>query len=55
MTVRMILPYIQAAALHAGRHVAAFSGITGKARRNMAALMTRDANRNGIINLTFTA
>jgi hypothetical protein len=51
----MILPHTRAMALHAGRRVAAFPGIMSKDRRNIPALMTRDANRNGIIRLTFTA
>ena len=55
MAVRMILPHTRAVALHAGRHVAAFPGITSKNRRNRLALTTRDANRNGIIRFTFTA
>lgn len=41
--------------LHAGRRVAAFPGVTSKNRWNRPALTTRDANRNGIIRLTFTA
>jgi len=51
----MILPYTRAVALHAGRRVAAFPVITSQDRRNIPALMIRDANRNGIIRLTFTA
>ena len=55
MIVRMILPHTRAMALDAGRRVAAFSGITSKDRRNIPAWMIRDAARNDIIRLTFTA
>ncbi len=55
MTVRMILPDIGAGALHAGRRVAAFLDLKSKNTVTTAALITREANRNGIIRLTLTA
>ena len=55
MAVRMILPDIGAGALHAKRRVTAFTDLKSKNMVTTAALITRDANRNGIICLTFTA
>jgi hypothetical protein len=55
MAVRMILPDIEAGALHAKRRVTAFPDLKSKNMVTTAALITRDANRSGIIRLTFTA
>jgi hypothetical protein len=51
----MILPHIRVVVLHAGRRVAVFISIKSKNRQSAPALMRRDANRSGIIRLTFTA
>jgi hypothetical protein len=51
----MILPDIEAGALHAGRRVAAFLDLKSKNTVTAAALITWEASRNGIICLTFTA
>jgi hypothetical protein len=51
----MILPYIEAGALHSERRVAAFPDLKSKNAMTTAALITREANRNGIIRLTLTA
>jgi len=55
MTVRMILPDIEAGALHAKRRVTAFLYLKSKNTVATAALITRKANRDGIIRLTLTA
>ena len=51
----MILPHIEASALHAERRVTAFSGLKSMSVLMTAALIIRNADRNGIIRLTFTA
>jgi hypothetical protein len=51
----MILPHTEPAALPVRRRVAAFSGMTSDDRLAITVLITRDANGNGIIRLTFTA
>ena len=55
MTVRTILPDIEAGALHAGRRVTAFPDLKDQNTATTAAPIIREANRNGIIHLTFTA
>ena len=55
MTVTMILPDIEAGALHAGRRVAAFLDLKSNNTVTAAVLITREANCHGIIRLTFTA
>jgi hypothetical protein len=55
MTVRMILPDIEAGVLHAKRRVTAFLDTKSKNTATTAALIICEANRNGIILLTFTA
>ena len=55
MTVRMILPHINAASLHAGRRVTALSSITSTDMLTIATVATRPATGNGIIRLTITA
>jgi hypothetical protein len=49
------MPESEAVALHAGRHVASFSSLSSESMLPMATRITREANRNGIIPLTFTA
>jgi hypothetical protein len=51
----MILPHINAGSLHARQRVAAFLRVASMDMPAMAALATRNANRNGIIRLTVTA
>jgi hypothetical protein len=51
----MILPHIEAGALHSGRRVTAFPGLKRANKLTMTAMIARRANRNGIILLTFTA
>jgi hypothetical protein len=51
----MILPDIEAGALHSKRRVTAFSDLKSKNTTTIVALTTREANCNGIIRLTFTA
>jgi hypothetical protein len=51
----MILPDIEAGALHAKRRVTAFPDLKSENTVTTATLITREANRNGIICLTFTA
>jgi hypothetical protein len=55
MTVRIILPDIAAGSLHAARRVTAFPDLKSRDTVTTAALIIREANRNGIIRLTFTA
>jgi hypothetical protein len=55
MTVRMILPDIEAGALHTKRRVTAFLCLKSKNTAATAAMITREANRDGIIRLTLTA
>jgi hypothetical protein len=51
----MILPHIEARALHAERRVTAFSGLKSMSVLTTAALIIRNADRNGIIRLTLMA
>jgi hypothetical protein len=51
----MILPRIEAGALHAERRVTAFSGLKSMSVLTTAALIIRNAGRNGIIRLTIMA
>jgi hypothetical protein len=51
----MILPDIEAGALHTGRRVTAFPGLKRTSKLTTTALTVPGANRNGIILLTFTA
>jgi hypothetical protein len=51
----MILPHIEAGVLRAGQRVAAFPSPNSENMRTTAALIAREANRNGIILLTSTA
>jgi hypothetical protein len=51
----MILPDVEAGALHAERRVTAFPCLKSKNMVATATLITREANRNGIIRLTLTA
>ena len=55
MNVRMILPDIETGALHAKQRVTAFPDPKGKKTVTIAALITREVNRSGIIRLTLTA
>jgi hypothetical protein len=55
MTVRMILPDIEAGALHAKRRVTAFPYLKSKNTVTTTALITREAIRDDIIRLTLTA
>jgi hypothetical protein len=55
MTVRMILPDIEAGALHAKRRVTVFPYLKSKNTIATATLITRETNRDGIIRLTLTA
>jgi hypothetical protein len=51
----MILPDIEDGALHIGWRVTAFSDLKSENSLTMAALITREADHNGVICLTFTA
>jgi hypothetical protein len=51
----MILPDTEAGAWHAKRRVTALSDLKSKNTTTTVAPATREANRNGIISLTFTA
>jgi len=51
----MILPGTEAVSLNALRRVAAFPDLESASKLAEASLITRDAARNGIIRLTFTA
>jgi hypothetical protein len=51
----MILPDIEAGALHAGRRVTAFPDLKSKNTVTSTPLITREANRDRIIRLTLTA
>jgi len=51
----MILPDSEAGVLHAGRRVAKFPYLKSADRLTASAVIARDAVRNGIILLTFTA
>jgi|GEM_PF-1614409 len=51
----MILPHIEARALHAERRVTVFSGLKSMNVLTAAALIIRNADRNGIIRLTLMA
>jgi hypothetical protein len=55
MTVRMILPDIEAGVLHAKRRVTAFPYLISKNTVATATMTTRGTNRDGIIRLTLTA
>ncbi|SRR6266496_4173365 len=55
VAVRMILPDIGTGVLHAKRRVAAFPYLKSEDTAIIAVLIIRDANRSGIIRLTFTA
>jgi hypothetical protein len=55
MPVTIILPDIETVTLHAVRRVAAFPDLKSANRLTEASLIIRDAARNGIIRLTFTA
>jgi len=55
MTVRKILPDSETIALHAERSVTAFTCLISVNTCTAAVLFTREANRHGIIPLTFTA
>jgi len=55
MIVRLILPDIEAGALHAKRRVTGFPDLKSENTITIAVLITREANRNGIIRLTVTA
>jgi len=51
----MILPDIEAGALHTKRRVTAFPYLKSKNAAATATMITRETNRDGIIPLTFTA
>jgi len=51
----MILPHIEARALHAERRVTAFSGLKSISILTTEAPIIRNADRNGIIGLTLMA
>ena len=51
----MILPDTEAGVWHAKRRVTAFPDLKRKNTTMIAALITSEANRSGIIRLTFTA
>jgi hypothetical protein len=51
----MILPHIEARALHVERRVTAFSCLKSMSILKTAALIIRNADRNGIIRLTLMA
>ena len=51
----MILPDTEAGALHAKRRVTTFPRFKSTERLTAIALIAHDADRNGIIPLTFTA
>ena len=51
----MILPHIEARALHAERRVTAFSGLKSISVLTTGTLIIRNADHNGIIRLTFMA
>ncbi len=51
----MILPDTEAGALHVKRRVTAFSDLKSQKAVTTAALITREANHDGIIHLTLTA
>jgi hypothetical protein len=51
----MILPHIEARALHAERRVTAFPGLKSMSVLTTAALIIRNADRSGIIRLTLMA
>jgi len=51
----MILPDIEAGALHTKRRVTAFPYLKSKNTAATATMITRETNRDGIIPLTFTA
>ena len=51
----MILPGIEAVALHAKRRVAEFSDLKSMNAVTTVARIIREANRDGIIRLTLTA
>jgi hypothetical protein len=55
MTVKMILSYVGAVSLHAGRRVTTFFSEKSLFMPVTAALIIRAASRDGIIRLTFTA
>jgi hypothetical protein len=55
MTVRMILPFMVSMAMQVRRRVAAISLKTRMIMPARIFLITRDANRNGIIRLTLMA
>jgi hypothetical protein len=48
------MPDIEVASLHAERHVAPFPSLSSANMLKMAARINLEANRNGIIPLTFT-
>jgi hypothetical protein len=51
----MILPGTEAGSLHVKRRVAGISSLNRKNMLTIAAMITRQANRNGITCLTLTA
>ena len=55
MTVRMILPGIEAGTLHAKRRVTVFPYLKSKNMVATDTLITREADHDGIIRLTLTA